>query len=48
MSPIELIVLWATFLCSGIQYFDDNTTILRPQKPVIYGETVEKPENGNL
>jgi len=27
---------------------DDITNNLEPQKPVIYSETVEKPESGNL
>jgi len=27
---------------------NDITNNLRSQKPVIYSETVEKPENGNL
>jgi len=36
VSPIELIVLWATFLCNGILYFDDITNILGSQKPFVY------------
>jgi hypothetical protein len=46
MSPIELIVLWAIFLCSWILFFDDNTTIFWPQKKVpIPGEILKTGES---
>jgi hypothetical protein len=36
VSPIELIVLWATFFVVVHLFFDDITTIVGYQKPEIY------------
>ena len=48
MSPIELIVLWAIFLCSWILFFDDNTTIFWPQKKCQFHVKFSRQENRAL